>query len=110
MRAAILELRETCLAAAPGAVDTISYALPALRYRGRPLVCYGAWTKHLAFYPMSGELVERHREQLRGYGTDSGTIRFTPQKPLPRDLVTRIVRERVEQLDARLGPAPGAGD
>ena len=101
MRAALLDLRAVIRAAAPEAVDTISYALPALRYRGRPLVAYGAWKHHLAFYPMSEALVQAHREELRAFDASKGTIRFTPDKPLPRGLVRSLVRARIAQIDAK---------
>jgi uncharacterized protein YdhG (YjbR/CyaY superfamily) len=50
---------------------------------------------------MSSGLVEAHRDELAGFATAKGTIRFTPEHPLPVDLVARIVRERLAQIDAR---------
>ncbi len=100
-RAALQALRETIAAAAPGAAETISYGMPAFRYRGRALVSYAAFKAHCSFFPMSAGLIEAHRDELAGYAMAKGTLRFTPEHPLPNDLVARIVRERMAQIDAR---------
>jgi uncharacterized protein YdhG (YjbR/CyaY superfamily) len=99
-RAALQALRETIAAVAPHAVEAISYAMPAFRYRGRPLVAYNAATAHCSFYPMSPSVIEAHAARLAGYDTSKGTIRFRPDSPLPRDLVESIVRARMAEIDA----------
>jgi uncharacterized protein YdhG (YjbR/CyaY superfamily) len=100
-RAVLQTLRQTIRAAAPEAEEAISYGMPAVRYHGRPLVCYAAFKAHCSFFPMSSGLIEAHREELAGFATAKGTLRFTPEHPLPNDLVERIVRERMAQIDAR---------
>jgi len=100
-RAALQALRETIAAAAPAAEETISYGMPAFRYHGRALVSYSAFRAHCSFFPMSSELIERHRDELSGFSTARGTLRFTPEHPLPDGSVERIVRERMAQIDAR---------
>lgn len=98
-RAALQDLRETIAGAAPMAVEAISYGIPAFRYRGRPLVWYVAAKAHCSFFP-TAEVIDAHRAELAGFGLSKGTIRFTPDRPLPKDLVATIVRDRVTQLDA----------
>ena len=100
-RAALQTLRQTIAAAAPEAEETISYGMSAFRYHGRPLVSYAAFQAHCSFFPMSSTLIEAHRDELAGFATAKGTLRFTPEHPLPNDLVQRIVRERMAQIDAR---------
>jgi uncharacterized protein YdhG (YjbR/CyaY superfamily) len=100
-RDALQALRQTIAAAAPEAEETISYAMPAFRYHGRALVSYDAFKAHCSLFPMSATLIERYREELAGFATAKGTLRFTPEHPLPKDLVERIVRERMAQIDAR---------
>ena len=102
-RAALESLRATIAEAAPDAVDAISYGAPAFRYHGRPLVAYAAYKAHCSLFPMSPELVERHRDELEGFVIAKGTLQFTPEHPLPDDLVARIVRERMAQIDDRRG-------
>ena len=99
-RAALESLRQTIAAAAPDAVEAISYALPAFRYRGRPLVSYGASKAHVAFYVMSPATMEEHIGLLAGYATSKGGIRFQPDKPLPKALVTTLVKARMAETDA----------
>ena len=98
-RSALEKLRATIRAAAPEAEECISYGVPAFRQNG-PLVGYGATAKHCALYLMSGSTVAAHEEELRGYDTSKGTIRFTPERPLPEALVTRLVRARVAENGA----------
>lgn len=100
-RAALQALRQTIAAAAPEAEETISYGMPAFRYHGRALVSYSAFKAHCSLFPMSGALIEAHREEFAGFATAKGTLRFTPEHPLPNDLVKLIVRERMAQTDTR---------
>lgn len=95
-RAALEQLRRTIREAAPQAEECISYSLPAFRQNG-PLVGYGATAKHCAFYLMSGSTVEAHRDQLAGYDTSKGTIRFPADRPLPAELVHTLVRARIAE-------------
>ena len=106
-RAALQSLRETIAATAPGAEEVISYGMPAFQYRGRSLVSYAAFKAHCSFFPMSAELIERLGDELAGFATSKGTLRFTPEHPIPRHLVERIVRERMAQVDIRAAARPG---
>ncbi len=100
-RVALEKLRKTIKSAAPKAEECISYQLAAFRLDGRPLVAFGASASHCAFYPMSGSTVAAHREELEGYQTSKGTIRFQPSKPLPASLVKKLVRARIAELAQR---------
>jgi uncharacterized protein YdhG (YjbR/CyaY superfamily) len=100
-RAALQTLRQTIAAAAPTAEEAISYGMPAFRYRKRPLVSYAAFKAHCSLFPMSSALIETHRDELAGFATAKGTLRFTPEHPLPNDVVEWIVRERMAQIDGR---------
>lgn len=95
-RAALETLRRQIRAAAPGVTETISYGVPVFKL-GKSLVSLGAAKKHCAFYVMSSTAVERFKGELAGYSTSAGTIRFTPEKPLPADLVARIVAARIAE-------------
>jgi len=99
-RAVLQTLRETIAAAAPDAVEGISYGLPAFRYRGRPLVSYHASLGHCAFFPMSPAVLDRHRDELAEFDLAKGTIRFSPDRPIPAEIVSAIVRERLAETDA----------
>jgi len=96
-RAALQDLRREILAAAPDATECISYGMPGFRRHG-VLVWMGAGKAHCALYP-SG-LVEDFKDQLEGYQTSKGAIRFQPGKPLPKALIHAIVARRIAQDDA----------
>jgi uncharacterized protein YdhG (YjbR/CyaY superfamily) len=105
-RAALQRLRGHIKAAAPGAVECISYGIPAFRLDGRLLVHFGAATTHCAFYP--GAVVEAHREALKGYDTSKGTIRFQPDSPLPPGLVRKLVKAQIARRARPLKRATSA--
>jgi uncharacterized protein YdhG (YjbR/CyaY superfamily) len=94
-RAALQKLRKAIERAAPKAEECISYQLPAFRLNGRFLVAYGAATNHCAFYP--GSTIKALKNELKGYDTSKGTIRFPASTPLPAALVRKLVRLRIEE-------------
>jgi 3-methyladenine DNA glycosylase AlkD/uncharacterized protein YdhG (YjbR/CyaY superfamily) len=107
-RAALEQLRTTIRAAAPHAVECISYGLAAFRFDGRPLVAIGATANHCAFYLMSSSMVEDHQNELKKFDTSKGTIRFPANKPLPVPLVRMLVKARIAENAGRGGKAESA--
>lgn len=95
-RPALERLRKTIKTAAPKAEECISYGLAAFRLNGM-LVAFGATANHCAFYLMSASTVDAHRDELAGYDTSKGTIRFQPDKPLPAALVRKLVKARIAE-------------
>ncbi|MEX0761132.1 MAG: DUF1801 domain-containing protein [Dehalococcoidia bacterium] len=83
-RAALEELRRTIKAAAPDAVESISYGMPTFKYRGRPLIYFAAAKAHCALY-----------------GTSRGTIRFPAAEPPSESLVRALVNERIANIEAK---------
>src|SRR3569832_1390679 len=75
-------VRKTVLAVAPDAEECISYGLAAFRLNRRPLVAFGGWANHCAFYPMSASLVKAFEKQLKDFETSKGTIRCSKEQPI----------------------------
>lgn len=100
-RATLEVLRRTIKAVVPEATETISYGVPMFKHQGRPLVSFGATKNHCAFYVMSPSVMEAHEDELKPYDTSKGTIRFPAGKPLPATLVKKIVKARIEEIDAK---------
>src|SRR3989454_8771827 len=100
-RAALEKLRKFIRAAAPKAEECISYGLAAFRLDGKPLVAFGATASHCAFFPMSSATVAAHQDELKGYDTSKGTIRFPAAKPLPAALVRKLVKARIAESEGR---------
>ena len=100
-RAGIEAMRATITAAAPGATETIAYAMPALRsHGGRFLVSYQAFTRHFSLFPASDRVVHELSPAIEPYLSGKGTIRFPADQPLPLDLIDRIVRIRWAENEA----------
>ncbi len=89
------ELRATIRASAPGAVEKISYQMPAFALQGN-LVYFAAWKKHIGFYPgSSARVMQAFKRELSTYSGAKGSIRFPIEKPLPLELIGNIVKFRV---------------
>ena len=84
----------------PDAVEGMSYGMPALRYRDRPLLSVMQAKGHIGLYPYSPAVVDAVSGDLGGYSFSKGTIRFTSEHPLPAGLVARIVALRRDEIDA----------
>lgn len=104
-RGALTKLRAAIRAAAPRAEECISYRLPAFRHEGRMLVGFGATAKHCAFYLMSDATVAAFQAELDAYDTSKGTIRFSPEEPLPAALVRKLVKARLAENAAAVPSA-----
>jgi uncharacterized protein YdhG (YjbR/CyaY superfamily) len=95
IQAMLTNLRQTIHAAAPEASEKISYQMPAFFLQGI-LVYFAAFKDHIGFFP-TGAGVEAFKNELDGYKISKGTIQFPLDKPMPYDLITRIVQFRVKQ-------------
>jgi uncharacterized protein YdhG (YjbR/CyaY superfamily) len=101
-RAGVEGLRRTIRAAAPEAVETIAYSMPAFRsHGGQFLVSFAAYKNHYSLFPASGAVVEALGADLTPYLSGRGTIQFPAGQPIPTNLVTRIVEVRVTENAAR---------
>src|SRR5437660_9251162 len=93
-RRTLAKVRKTIHAVAPKVEECISYGIPAFRLNGRPLVFFGAWANHCSFYPGSSTTLKNFRDDLKGFQVSKGTIRFSPDDPLPTALVKKLVKAR----------------
>ena len=93
----ILEkIRMTIRKAAPTAEETISYQMPTFTLKGNYLVYFAAYKKHIGFYGAPRGTPE-FDEELLGYQTGKGTLQFPLDKPIPFDLISKIVKLRVKE-------------
>jgi uncharacterized protein YdhG (YjbR/CyaY superfamily) len=99
VQARLESLRQTVRAAAPQAQETLSYGMPAFRQKNN-LVYFAAAKHHIGFYP-TASAIEAFREQLAPYKTSKGAVQFPLDQPLPLDLVTEMVKYRVDQVSKK---------
>ncbi len=93
------EIRQIIKSAAPEAEETISYQMPAFRQNGI-LVWFAAFKNHIGFFPKVSA-VEAFKKELSDYSVSKGTIRFPLNKPIPADLIKKIVKYRVEENSSK---------
>jgi uncharacterized protein YdhG (YjbR/CyaY superfamily) len=91
------EIRQIIKNNAPEAEEKISYGMPYYHYKGR-LIYFGGNKKHIGVYVMHRKITENLlKEELKDYFSTSNTLHFSYNKPLPRELLGRIVRMSVEE-------------
>ena len=88
-------MRETIQQWAPQAIEVISYNMPAFKLNTN-LVYYAAYKNHIGFYPTASPL-QIFQAELVNYKTSKGAIQFPLDKPLPKNLIKKIVKLRVKQ-------------
>jgi len=101
-RETLERLRKTLKAAVPEAEETITYGIPGFKYQGRPFVSYRASKDHCSFFVMSNITLKSFKDELKGYDTDTGTIRFPVRGTLPAGLVKKLVKARMAETDAAI--------
>jgi uncharacterized protein YdhG (YjbR/CyaY superfamily) len=99
-QAALEELRALFKPTAPGATETISYAIPTCDLNGKHLVHFAGYARHVGLYPTPSGL-EAFQEDLKPYKVGKGSVQFPLDQPLPTDLIRCIVEFRVAENLAR---------
>ena len=96
MQKILEELRSTIRAAAPGAQESISYNIPTFTLNGKYLIYFAGWKNHISIYPIpTGS--EAFNKQVSKYVEGKGTLKFPLNKPLPLNLITKIVKLKVAE-------------
>jgi uncharacterized protein YdhG (YjbR/CyaY superfamily) len=98
--AALQKLRKQILAAAPKCEEYFGYGLPGFKLHGHAMLYMGAAKKHCALY---GMMPKGFDEELKDFERTKGTVKFTPEKPLPAAVVKAIVKAKVAELEAKWG-------
>ncbi len=93
------KIRQTIHKAAPEATETISYQMPAFKMK-RVLVYFAGHKTYIGFYP-TGSGIEAFKKELAGYKWSKGAVQFPLDKPMPFDLIKKMVAFRVKE-DAKL--------
>ena len=89
------EIRAVIHQAAPDTEETISYQMPTFKLRGN-LVHFAAFQNHIGFYPVPTG-IEAFKEELSVYKGGKGSVQFPLDKPMPLDLIRKIVKFRAAE-------------
>ena len=99
----ILEsIRAVVKECAPDAGEKISYQMPGYYLHGG-LVWFGAYKKHIGFYPLAASVDEAFNRELAAYRGTKGSLHFPLDKPMPYDLIRKIVRLRLAENQEKAG-------
>ena len=96
VQAILQRIRATIREEAPGAVEAISYQMPTFKLNGN-LVHFAAFNHHIGFYP-TPSAITTFSEELSPYKQSKGAVQFPLDRPIPYDLVRKIVHYRVEEM------------
>jgi uncharacterized protein YdhG (YjbR/CyaY superfamily) len=100
-RATLQQLRHDILEVVPNAEECISYGMPAFRVEGKVVAGFAAFKNHLSYLPHSGSVLSALAADTADYESTKGSLHFPVDRPLPRDLVTKLVTTRMRQLGLR---------
>lgn len=95
---ALKQLRANILAAAPTAEEGVSSGVPAFKYKGKYLASLNAAQNHLSFFMMRGNALKDLREDLQEFKITNVAVKFTPDKPIPAELVQKIITTRMQEI------------
>ncbi len=92
------QVRMTVSKAAPKAEETISYGMPAFRYKDRAIIYFAGYKNHIGLYAMPAAH-KAFQKELSVYKQGKGSVQFPNDQPMPLDLIKRIVKFKVNQQD-----------
>jgi uncharacterized protein YdhG (YjbR/CyaY superfamily) len=96
-RRTLQQLRQTILRVVPEAEQGISYGHPAFKVGGKTIAGFAAFKNHLSYLPHSGSVFPELGDELAGYVTSTGALRFAVHTPLPETLVEQLIAVRMRQ-------------
>jgi uncharacterized protein YdhG (YjbR/CyaY superfamily) len=96
-RGTLALLRRRILDVLPEAEQGISYGVPAFKVQGKTIAGFAAFKDHLSYLPHSGSVFPQLADELKGYPTSTGALRFDIDRALPAPLVEKLVEVRLRQ-------------
>jgi uncharacterized protein YdhG (YjbR/CyaY superfamily) len=96
-RTTLAMLRQTIADILPDADQGMSYGSPAFKVGGKTVAGFAAFKNHLSYLPHSGSVFPQLRDELQGYSTSTGALRFDISQPLPAPLVEKLIAVRLRE-------------
>ena len=96
-RSVLLELRGLILEFIPEAEECIAYNIPCFKVNGKGIAGFDAYKNHNSYFPFSGQVLKAMPEDVEGYELTKGSLHFSKDECLPRELVKRLIEVRLAQ-------------
>ena len=97
-RGTLEAVRRSILDVVPDAEQCISYGMPAFKVEGKTVAGFAAFRNHLSYLPHSGSVLATLADDVARYETSKGALQFAIDKPLPKQLVRKLVKTRMREL------------
>lgn len=97
-RAVLEDLRATIHLIVPDAEEMLVYGVPGFKYKGKSLCAYASFKQHFGFYPMSEGIIERYADALKDFKTSKGTVQFTTENPISKQLLQNLIEARIAEI------------
>ncbi len=95
------EMRQIIKSAIPKAEEKISYKMPAYKLNGKWIAGFAGFKNHIGYYPMSGSLLEDFKDEIKDYVSSKGAVQFPLDKPLPVQLIKKLINARIKSEKTR---------
>lgn len=99
-KAVLQHIREFTKQLVPAAEEGLSYGMPAIKHQDKGLIGFIMAKEHLSLFPFSPAVIESLQHELGDYDTSKGTIRFTAQRPISDELLTKVISARLQEINA----------
>ena len=100
-RSTLEEVRRRILEIVPDAEQGIKYNMPAFMLNGKCFACIAPFKNHLNYSPYSGQVLNQFPKELEGYVVSKGSMQFAIDKPLPKALLKKLIRARLDEIDGK---------
>jgi uncharacterized protein YdhG (YjbR/CyaY superfamily) len=97
-RGTLESLRAAILEVVPEADQGLAYRMPAFKLQGKTFAGFAAFKDHLSYLPHSGTVLAELADDVAGYETSKGSLKFAIDRPLPKPLVRKLITARLREL------------
>lgn len=100
-RKTLQEVREFLASVLPDATEGIKYGIPTFIINGKGVIGFDGFKQHNSIFPYSGAINQRLAAELASYEQTKGSIHFAVDKPMPKSLLRKIVKERLAEMEGK---------
>lgn len=100
-RSTLEEVRKRILEIVPNAEQGIKYNMPAFMLDGKCFACIAPFKNHLNYSPYSGQILNQLADELKDYKYSQGSLQFAIDKPLPKALIKKLIRLRLDEINGK---------